>query len=172
MDICQLILDDHAEQRKLFALIDECKPDDVAALDAIWGRLHALLDTHAEAEERYFYPSVVRRGTGAGDAKDIRDEVEDAIDDHNDIRDTAKAVGAHSVGTPDWFAAVDQANEANSKHMAEEERQALTDLRRHMSVEERHRLGVGFFAFDAKNVGGVEAVDKDAADYIKANEVG
>ncbi len=49
MDITQLILDDHAEQRKLFALIDEIDGSDTPALSAIWGRLRALLDAHAEA---------------------------------------------------------------------------------------------------------------------------
>ena len=50
MDITQLILDEHAEQRKLFAAIEEIDRTDTAALTAVWGRLKALLDSHAEAD--------------------------------------------------------------------------------------------------------------------------
>ena len=57
MDITQLILDDHAEQRRLFALIEQIDPGDTEALGALWKRLQALLDTHAEAEERHFQQS-------------------------------------------------------------------------------------------------------------------
>ncbi|WP_242097626.1 hemerythrin domain-containing protein [Sphingomonas sp. CROZ-RG-20F-R02-07] len=166
MDICNLILEDHAEQRKLFAIIEEIGTDDAEALGSVWNRLHGLLDTHAEAEERYFYPTVVRRGEGAGDADDMHEEVEDAIDDHNEIRDAAAAVAKEQVGTKAWFDAVDKANLVNSKHMAEEERQGMTDYRRHTSAEERHAAAIKFAAFDAKYLTGVKAVDKDPDAYI------
>ena len=38
MDITQLILDDHAEQRRLFSLIEQIGADNVEALEAVWGR--------------------------------------------------------------------------------------------------------------------------------------
>ena len=68
MDITQLILDDHAEQRRLFALIDQIDDADTASLAAVWGRLSAFLDVHAEAEERLFYPQLLKVGQGAADA--------------------------------------------------------------------------------------------------------
>ena len=37
MDITQLILDEHAQQRSLFAQIDSIDPKDTEALTAIWG---------------------------------------------------------------------------------------------------------------------------------------
>ena len=172
MDICQLILDDHAEQRKLFGIIEEIDAGDTASLDAVWGRLRKLLDTHAEAEERFFYPIVVQRGEGAGDADSMKDEVEDAIEDHNEIRDSAAAVAQEKTGTDAWFKAVEKANEANSKHMAEEERQGMTDYRRHTSADERHQAGIRFAAFDAEYIDGVAPVDKDPADYIAARKKG
>ena len=39
MDITQLILDDHHEQRRLFAMLDEIDATDTRTLDVIWGRL-------------------------------------------------------------------------------------------------------------------------------------
>ena len=59
------------------------------ALTPVWRRLRALLDVHAEAEERYFYPDVLKVGVGANDGKSADAETKDAIKDHNEIRDTA-----------------------------------------------------------------------------------
>ena len=167
MDITQLILDEHAQQRHLFALIDEIDPSDTPALAAVWSRLRNLLDAHAEAEERLFYPRLMQLGEGANDAKDAFDETEDAIEDHNDIRDTAAAVAKEAVGSTAWFDAVGRCNKANGDHMAEEERQGLTDFRRHASLAERHQLGVRFAAFEAQHLQGVEPVDKDPKQWLK-----
>ncbi|WP_174291990.1 hemerythrin domain-containing protein [Sphingomonas bacterium] len=167
MDITQLILDEHAEQRKLFSLIEEIDSSDKAALGSIWNRLRGLLDAHAEAEERFFYPRLMAIGTGANDADSAADETEDAIEDHNEIRDTATAVDKEAVGSDAWFAAIGQCNQANSKHMGEEERQGLTDFRQHASVAERHALGIRFAAFEADHLTGVTPVDKDPKQWVK-----
>ncbi|MBE7217992.1 MAG: hemerythrin domain-containing protein [Caulobacteraceae bacterium] len=169
MDITQLILDDHASFRKLFAQIEQIDRKDTKSLQAVWTRLRHFLDTHAQAEEELFYPQVLKLGTGAGGKKDAADETEDAIDDHNDIRDTAEAVEKEEVGSDAWFEAVDKCNCANSDHMAEEEREALTDFRRHSDLQLRHDLAVKFAAYEAKHVTGVKPVDKDAQEYIAAN---
>ena len=168
MDITQLIADDHTEQRRLFALIEQLSPDDTDALSAVWNRLHALLDTHARAEELYFYPELLKLGKGA-DGDSPTAETRDAIKDHNEIRDSAAKVAAEDVGSDKWFDAVAAANRANSDHMAEEERQGLTDFRRHADLSLRHELGVKFIAFDAKHITGVEPVDLDVDKYVMEN---
>ena len=170
MDITQLIADDHAEQRRLFAAIDQLRPSDGAALKAVWSRLHALLDTHAEAEERFFYPELLKIGRGAADSDSAADETRDAIKDHNEIRDTAAKVDTQDVGTAEWFEAVAAANKANGDHMAEEERQGLSDFRRHGDLALRHRLGVDFARFSAEHLTGVQPVDKDVDAYVLQND--
>lgn len=167
MDITQLILDEHAQQRQLFALIEQVDRKDTESLGALWKRLQALLDAHAEAEERYFYPRLMKIGKGANDADSAADETEDAIEDHNDIRDTGKAVDTHKVGSDAWFEAIGACNKANGDHMAEEERQGLTDFRRHASLDERHDLGVQFAAFEARHLTGVKPVDKDPEKWVE-----
>lgn len=170
MDITQLIAEDHAEQRRLFALIEELGAQDKDALRAIWTRLRVLLDTHANAEERFFYPELLKLGRGADD-ESPDEETRDAIKDHNEIRDTASEVDRHEVGSPDWFEAVAAANRANSDHMAEEERQGLTDFRCHVPVELRHGLGVEFLRFESEHLTGtgVEPVDINVDEYVAAN---
>lgn len=169
MDICQLILDDHAEQRRLFSILEQIDPKDTDALAKVWGRLSAFLDAHAEAEERFFYPELLKLGEGANDAEDgtVEGETEDAIEDHNKLRGAVKAVAGHEVGTKAWIAAVGEANVVNSKHMGEEERQGLTDFRVNASLDTRHDLAVKFAAFEAEHITGVRPVNKNPEAYIE-----
>ncbi|CAN5142317.1 hemerythrin domain-containing protein [soil metagenome] len=169
MDITQLILDDHAEQRRLFAILEQIGPDDVDALTKVWGRLSAFLDVHAEAEERFFYPQLLKLGEGANDAEDgtVEGETEDAIEDHNKLRDAVKAANRLQIGTGAWVEAVGKANIVNSKHMGEEERQGLTDFRRHAPVQVRHDLAVQFAAFEADHLLGIKPVNKDPEGYVE-----
>lgn len=171
MDITQLILDDHAEQRRLFAILEQIDPKDVEALTKVWGRLAAFLDVHAEAEERFFYPALIKVGEAANDAEgdDAGPETIDAIEDHNTLRDAVEAVAKYPVGSGAWIEAVGKANVVNSKHMGEEERQGLTDFRRTASLESRHDLAVKFAAFEAGHITGVKPVNKDPEAYVETH---
>jgi hypothetical protein len=170
MDITQLILDDHDEQRRLFAILEQIDRTDTAALSALWTRLAAFLEVHAAAEEEFFYPELLRVGAGAGGVDSPEAETKDAIADHNQIRDAVVAAGSHEVGSDDWYDAVAKANLANSDHMAEEEREGLTDFRRHAGLQLRHDLAVAFTTFEATHFGRVTPVDKDPDGYVREVE--
>ena len=47
MDITQLVLDDHHEQRRLFAILAQIDRYETEALSAVWGRLAAFLEAAA-----------------------------------------------------------------------------------------------------------------------------
>jgi hypothetical protein len=170
VDITQLILDDHHEQRRLFAILEEIDRADTATLEAVWARLSAFLEVHAAAEEEIFYPELLRVGIAAGGAGSAEAETIDAIHDHNDIRDAIAVVGEHVVGSNEWFDAVAGVNVANGDHMAEEEREGLTDFRRHAGLELRHKLAVAFAGFEARHFAGVPPVDKDPQAYVREAE--
>ncbi|MEO8312914.1 MAG: hemerythrin domain-containing protein [Caldimonas sp.] len=170
MDITQLILDDHHEQRRLFAILEQVDRSDTKALGAIWARLSTFLEVHAEAEERHFYPALLRVGTGAGGKLSADDETVDAIKDHNEIRDAVAQVARHAVGSAAWYGAVAGANKANSEHMGEEEREGLADFRVNAALALRHELAVAFATFEARHYAGVTPVDKDPKAYVEANK--
>ncbi len=170
MDITQLILDDHHEQRRLFAVLEQISRDDTESLSVVWGRLGVFLELHAAAEEAIFYPALLRAGLAGRRQPGAEAETADAIRDHNEIRDAVKQVAGHRVGSQGWLAAVAAANLANSDHMAEEEREGLTDFRHLAGLQQRHDLAVAFAAFQARNYAGVPAVDKDPRTYISQTE--
>ena len=170
MDITQLILDDHHEQRRLFAILEQVGRSDTGVLSAVWARLGTFLELHAAAEEAIFYPALLEVGLAEGRRAGAEGETLDAIRDHNDIRDAVADVARHPVGSEGWLAAVAAANLANGDHMAEEEREGLTDFRRLAGLQQRHDLAVAFAAFEARNFAGVAAVDRDPEGYIRQAE--
>jgi hypothetical protein len=66
VDITQLIADDHVEQRRFFALIDELESDNRETLRAVWARLRVLLDTHAFSRGAVVLSRIAQARTGRG----------------------------------------------------------------------------------------------------------
>lgn len=166
MDITDLILNDHHEQRRLFNYLDDIDQANAAALGAVWGRLKILPDVHAAAEEALFYPQLLKIGTGGGGESSAASETKEVIKDHNQIRDAAGEVGRHDVGTDAWRQAVVNTREANSDHMAEEERQDLADFRQHATLQLRHDIAVSFVTFEAHHAAGIDRQDEDPASCV------
>lgn len=162
-DIIALIYADHDWFRRQFFLLDEARSDEELA--AVWGPLATRLDTHAEAEEEIFYPALLKKGD------DPQDETEDAIHDHNKIRDAVRDAGRHPVGSEEWRAAVQHAREENGEHLEEEEREGMTNFIRSASPELRHELAMRWLAFWAEHPEGrgIDTGDRDPDEYIEEN---
>ena len=168
MDITEVILADHEQQRRAFAQLDDIDRGDVASLGALWTRLSTFLEVHAQAEEELFYPELLALGKRLHDDSEV-EETEDAIGDHNDIRDGILEAAKHQPGSDGWWAGVQAAREANDEHMGEEEHEGLADFRRHVDLDTRHRIAVEFVVYEAEHVSGVPVVDKDPQEYIRQN---
>ena len=168
MDIADVILFQHHQQRRMFAVLDELDRSDTAGLEAVWKQLSTFLEVHAVAEEKFFYPHVLEVGHGAGGADGAADETEDAVGDHNDIRDAIARTREHETGSEDWWQAVIDARIANSDHMAEEEREDLADIRQRGSLQLRHDIAVKFLVFEAQHADGVQPRDLDPEEYVES----
>ena len=163
-DITALIMDDHEWFRRQFAALDDAR--EPADLDAIWGPLAVRLDTHAEAEETIFYPRLLKKADEDGE------ETEDAIKDHNKIRDAVADAGRFETGSHDWFEAVGRARTENSEHLAEEEDEGLPDFRKHAGMELRLQLGSEWLRFYAAHQAGagISGDDVDPETYLEENQ--
>lgn len=169
MDIVDCILADHDRQRRMFAALDEAR-DDTEALGKIFAHLKEFLEAHAEAEEKFFYPTLLKKGEGALDSDSAEETTEDAIKDHNEIAEAAEEAMKHKVGSKKWWEAVDLCNCHNSNHLSEEERQGLTDFRRTVPLQTRVKLGIQYLAFESEHAAGYEREEKDVEEYIDAND--
>ncbi|HEV7169059.1 MAG TPA: hypothetical protein VGN49_13960 [Micrococcaceae bacterium] len=79
-------------------------------------------------------------------------------------------MASFDAGTPAWWEAVAKVNEVNGDHMAEEEREGLTDFRRCVSLQERHEIAMAFCTFEAAHALGITPRDVDPKDYIRDHE--
>lgn len=169
-DITALIEADHNWFREQFAKLDDLQERatssqvDGAALERAWRPLGDKLDVHAYIEEKIFYPQLLKRG-----ADDPEGETLDAISDHNDIRDGVRDANAARVGTQQWWAAVGRTRVANDDHMNEEEREGLSDFRRHAPIGLREALGRQYSDFMARHptTKGLPIVDRDPERYVR-----
>ncbi len=163
MDITELILDDHHEQRRAFARLDDVDPADTESLRLLWGELAEFLEAHAAAEEATFYPELLRVADKDGE------ETKDAIGDHNDIRDAVAESRKHDTGSDAWWQAVGKARAANTQHMGEEEDEGLASFRKAASLEKRDEIGRLFTAAKSREVAPqLDSGDKDPKDYVEA----
>ena len=167
MDITELILFQHHEQRRMFAMLDDFDPEDTDTLAAVWTQLANFLEVHASAEEKYFYPRLLEVGVGAGGEDSAASETKDAIKDHNSIRDAVAEAAKHDVGSDEWWKAVIEARLENSDHMAEEEREDLADFRRRADLQTRHDIAVEFVAYEARHIDGVKTANTDPQEYVE-----
>ena len=161
-DITALILDDHHAFRVGFARLDDAKGAELQG--AVWEPLALHLEIHAEAEEEILYPHLLKRG---GDEAD--EETEDAIRDHNKIRDGIEEARANPVGSDGWWKGVWKTRTENSDHLREEEDEVLPDFRKHATLGLRAELGARWIAFYGEHPSGrgLEFRDKDPDRYIE-----
>src|SRR6201993_484062 len=169
-DITELILTDHNWFREQFAKLDDLQaqtPKNHPALERVWRPLGDKLDVHAYIEEKIFYPQLLKRG-----ADDPEGETLDAIGDHNEIRDGVRAANAARVGTDEWWTAVERTRSANDDHMSEEEREGLSDFRRHAPIGLREALSRQYSEFMAEHptTEGLPIVDRDPERYVETVE--
>ncbi len=165
-----MILTQHHEQRRMFALLDDLHPSDPATLSAVWQQLKILLEVHAKAEEKFFYPQLLRIGAGPKSEHGPVDETADAIKDHNDIRDAIANTDCHPVGSQDWWDGVRATRTANGDHMAEEERDDLADFRRHADLQLRHNIAIEFVRYESQHASGINSTDQDPDSYIAEHQ--
>ena len=139
-DIIEVILADHRRIQRLLAALRETArygggPEAACSLAHLWHRLADLLGHHAEAEQEIWYPALF----GQGRERDA--ELDEAVADHDDIRETLQEAVLHPVGSPCWCRAVAAASRLTTGHLAGEERGLLTAFVRHATPELRRELG-------------------------------
>ena len=162
--ITDLIRLDHDWFRGKFAALQQARGDD-AAMPALWEELSDRLEVHAVAEETLFYPRLLK------DDKDSVDDTEDAIRDHNEIRDGIRDSEAHPIGDEAWWKAIEATDKANTEHMEEEEEGPLREFDEFASPGEQAELAGAFADFERDHAGrgGISTEDKDPDRYIEEN---
>jgi hypothetical protein len=161
LDIDALILSEHEAFRRAFAALEQLEDPD--ELGRRWSELADQLEVHAAGEEEVFYPNLLQ------EVDDSEGDTEHAVKDHNEIRDTTRAVAEHEVGTDAWWEALRTAREATVEHLEEEEHDVLPPFREQVAPELRAQLGEQWLAFQEEHARarGLSGDDVDPKAYVE-----
>lgn len=135
-DIIELVQKDHHAVAELFDKLQAATgADDQRRLFA---QVKEELERHASAEEKVLYPRVRK------DAAKGPEEVKDAVEEHDQIRESLKEVEEHEPGTELFTLAVAQLVATTKHHVGVEEDELLPDFRANSEPGERDELGRRF----------------------------
>ncbi len=164
-DVTELIVEDHQRLRLLFLRLEDVR-EDLPELTRRWEHLASFLELHASSEEEVFYPHLLRQGKG-----EPEEETDDAIGDHNEIREAIHRAAGLEVGSAAWWKAVHDARSENSEHLHEEETEALPDYRANSSAQQRSELARAWRSFREAHPAaeGLSGREKDPQEYIEQN---
>jgi len=136
-DVVELILDDHRLFERLMHQIRD-ETQDRAALRAA---LSDVLVAHAEAEEKYVYPGLVKSDAIEGE------DAEHSEHEHHEINEALLGVlEVDDTASEDFGDAVEALTEALTHHLYEEEREILNPARTDVADGTRAELGEQFAA--------------------------
>jgi hypothetical protein len=134
-DVVDLILEDH----RLFESLLRDLRDSSADRDAVCAAFSALHVAHAEAEEKYVYPKLRRRGA-VGER-----EAEHGAEEHAEGHQALLAVlELKGTDTQTFDDAVEELAEAVNHHLTEEELTILNPAREEVGEQVRAGLGERF----------------------------
>ena len=94
-DITVVIEREHDALRQQFRSLDQGAGEQ--ELEQAWRSLVQLLEVHASGEEVLLYPNVVSA------VHDGDEQTEEAVRDHNGIRDSVRAVDRYGAGSDAWI---------------------------------------------------------------------
>jgi hypothetical protein len=159
--ITALILSEHDAFRRSFTEIDGLT--DADELGRRWRELADALEVHAAGEEKVFYPELLQ------DVDDSEGDTEHAVKDHNEIRETTKAVDDHEVGSDSWWEAFRAAREATVDHLGEEEEDVLPPFKEGVDEQRRSELGMRWLKFleDHEGAKGLSGAEVDPEAYVE-----
>lgn len=151
-DITELILNDHARIRRLFAALDSLVryrerfaptgARDCRMLIEAWERISRLLELHIAAEEEICYPAMCALGQ-------CHAAIEASFADHEDIREALEEAQLREAGSPPWWKAVTAARAHSASHFRAEEEHVLAAFRESAGTGLRDTLARQWMAFTA-----------------------
>jgi len=126
MTIFDSLRDDHQKQRTLVDLVVKTTGDSDGR-EELWERLKRELETHAGAEERYFYVPLMEHDL-------TQDKARHSVSEHKELDDFIEQLDEYEMSGPQWLQTAKELAHKLTHHLDEEEQEvfqlagkALTD---------------------------------------------
>ncbi|HWC32324.1 MAG TPA: hemerythrin domain-containing protein, partial [Actinomycetota bacterium] len=133
-DALEVLTVDHRTVENLFALYDSTPAQDVEARDKVVREIVRELSIHAAVEEQLLYPLMRDR------LEDGERLVREALDEHQEVKESLAAIGKADPATGDRHAGVTALIGDVRHHVEEEEGELFPKLRAAAAPEELRDL--------------------------------
>lgn len=142
-DVVDLIMQDHREVERLFALLREDQEQRAGAVPL----LTSLLGAHSRAEEAAVYPA-------AKDEAGIADDVEHSQEEHLQADQILAELASADPGSASFDAVLARLVDAVTHHVEEEESSVLPEMRARLERSRLEELGQAFLESRGQHLGG------------------
>jgi len=132
MDIYSLIIKDHQEIASLFRRLKAAEGFSETS-EQLFAQLREEIELHTHAEEQVFYPALQ-------EAEGTQELVEEALDDHELVRDLLDELAASLMGDEAWNEKLEVLEEHVEEHIEEEESDIFDVARQLFNAEQAVEL--------------------------------
>ena len=132
MDIYSLMKKDHQEVASLFRRLQAAEGFSETS-EQLFAQLREEIEFHTHAEERVFYPAL-------REAEGTQELVEEAVDDHELIRELLDELATSHMGDEAWNEKLEVLEEHVEEHVEEEESDIFDVARQLFNVEQAVEL--------------------------------
>jgi hemerythrin superfamily protein len=132
MDIYSLMKKDHQEVASLFRRLQAAEGFSETS-EQLFAQLREEIELHTHAEERVFYPAL-------REAEGTQELVEEAVDDHELIRELLDELATSPMGDEAWNEKLEVLEEHVEEHVEEEESDIFDVARQLFNAEQAVEL--------------------------------
>jgi len=136
MNAIHLLKKDHATVNELFKQFEKVGDRAYQKKQAVFEKIYHELATHAEVEEKCFYPAVKQI-----QLEEVKDLVREATEEHKVVKTLLAEIAAMSAQEEQYDAKITVLKESVEHHVKEEESEMFPATTEHLSKERLEALG-------------------------------
>ena len=133
MTIFEAIRDDHETQRTLIAILTDTHGDSDGRKE-IWAKLKVELESHAGAEERYFYVPLMEHDL-------TQDAARHSVAEHQELDDFIEQIDGYDMSGSQWIQTAKELEERLLHHLDEEEKEVFPVAGKALADDDKRTLG-------------------------------
>lgn len=136
MDIFKALRADHDKQRDLMKQLVSTSGD-TKKRQQLFKNLRTALETHADAEERYFYKPLI-------DSDKTQEKARHGIAEHHDIDELITELDQTDFSSPAWLRIAKNLKERVEHHLDEEEHEVFQIAGKVLSTSQKESLSKAY----------------------------
>lgn len=133
MDAFQMIKDDHSRVNELFLKIADTSDNAVRTRERLFEQIRIELQTHAQLEEKHFYPALQKHA-------ETKKFVAHSLDEHGEVKSMLRELDGMAKDDSAFMERIQELKQSVQDHVREEEEEIMPAARKALSDDEIQEL--------------------------------